>query len=240
LQRRGPTLESGFRESAETIKLAATRMNHLIEDLLDVARVEAGRLTIERSRLPAGQVASDAFAIQRVRASSAGLELRLDLPEELPEVWADRDRLLQVFDNLIGNAIKFTAAGGFITIGAASRDDHVLFWVGDMGPGIAVEDQPHLFDRFWQARSARRGGAGLGLSIVRGIVEAHGGSVWVESAPGQGSTFVFTIPVALDIDETPAEPALRSIAVRRLPRTKWPLQRSTCRSLVADGRIRKR
>jgi len=205
LQLPGP----GLRESAEVIRRAATRMNHLIQDLLDVTRLEAGQLTIEQSPMPAMQVASEAFEIQRLRASSAGLDLRLDLSEELPEIWADRDRLLQVFDNLINNAIKFTAPGGGITVGAAPKGADVLFWVSDTGPGIAAEDQSHLFDRFWQARTTCSG-AGLGLSIVKGIVEAHGGGVWVESTPGQGSTFFFTIPTAPSIEHTFTEPPVRS------------------------------
>jgi signal transduction histidine kinase len=133
---------------------------------------------------------------QRALATAAGLELELDLGGDLPEVWADRDRLLQVFENLIGNALKFTPAGGHIKVGAAPRASEVLFWVADTGPGIAVGHLPHLFDRFWQARRAERRGAGLGLPIVQGIVKAHGGRIWAESAPGRGSTFLFTIPCA--------------------------------------------
>jgi len=118
-----------------------------------------------------------------------------DLPDDLPDVWADRGRLLQVFDNLLGNAVKFTRPGGCITLGAETHETTVLFWVADTGTGIPREHQPHLFDRFWQARPAGRTGAGLGLPIVKGIVEAHGGEVSVQSVPGQGSSFSFTIPI---------------------------------------------
>ena len=104
--------------------------------------------------------------------------------------------LLQVFENLIGNALKFTHPGGRITVGAAPRAGETLFWVADTGSGIASEDVVHVFDRFWQSRKADRRGAGLGLSIVKGIVEAHGGRIWVESLIGRGSTFFFTIPAA--------------------------------------------
>jgi signal transduction histidine kinase len=134
------------------------------------------------------------------------VELRLEMSQEIPDLWADRDRLLQVFDNLIGNAVKFTAPGGCITVGAGLRDGDALFWVSDTGPGIAMEDQPHVFDRFWQVRRTRRTGAGLGLAIVKGIVEAHGGRVWVESTPGRGSTFFFTIPTAPLLERTPGDP----------------------------------
>ena len=169
-----------------------------------MTRIEAGQLAIQQSRLSAARVVSDVVDVHRGLAASASIELRLVVSQEVPDVWADRDRLLQVFDNLIGNAIKFTPPGGCITVGAARRDAHVLFWVGDTGPGIAIEDQPHVFDRFWQARPTTRTGAGLGLPIVKGIVEAHGGRVWVESAPGQGSTFLFTIPTTRRIDRRPA------------------------------------
>jgi signal transduction histidine kinase len=115
---------------------------------------------------------------------------------DVPEVLGDRGRILQVFDNLIGNAIKFTRAGGRITAGATPRDDEVVFWVADTGEGIASENLPLIFDRFWQATRSGRKGAGLGLTITKGIVEAHGGHIWVESTADSGSTFFFTIPIA--------------------------------------------
>jgi signal transduction histidine kinase len=128
-------------------------------------------------------------------ASSSSLELHVDVDRDVA-VWGDRDRLLQVFDNLIGNAIKFTTSGGAIRLGAASIDHEVVFWVADTGHGIAPENLPRVFDRFWQATRTGRQGAGLGLPITKGIVEAHGGRIWVESTQGKGSTFSFTIPKA--------------------------------------------
>jgi PAS domain S-box-containing protein len=194
-------------KSLEHIQRAATRMNRLIQDLLEVTRMEAGPLSVEPRTISAGQVAADAAAAHRLLASAHALELRLEMPPDLPDLRADRDRLLQVFENLIGNAIKFTPKGGCITIGAARQDASVRFWVGDTGPGIPAEDQPRLFDRFWQARTVKGGGAGLGLPIVKGIVEAHGGRVWVESAPGKGATFVFTIPTAQTQERSSAHSA---------------------------------
>jgi len=111
-------------------------------------------------------------------------------------VFADRERVLQVLANLAGNAVKFTPAGGRVEIAAARAGDEVRVAVRDTGPGIAADDLPCVFDRFWQARSTRRAGAGLGLAIAKGIVEAHGGTVSAESTPGAGSTFAFTLPVA--------------------------------------------
>jgi signal transduction histidine kinase len=134
--------------------------------------------------------------MQTPLASSLSLELRVDVDPDVPEVWGDRDRLLQVFQNLIGNGIKFTKAGGGVTVGAATRNREVVFRVADAGCGIAPEGLPRIFDRFWQATRAGRQGAGLGLPITKGIVEAHGGRIWVESTEGRGTTFSFTIPIA--------------------------------------------
>ncbi len=193
---RSPKLERRSQNPAEGIHRAAKHMDRLIQDLLDVARVEAGQLTIERSRLSAGRLIVEAVDMQRPLVSSSSLELRVEVGSHVPEVWGDRDRFLQVFENLIGNAIKFTEAGGRITVGASSRDDEVVFWVADTGCGIASENLGRIFDRFWQASRAGRQGAGLGLPITKGIVEAHGGRIWVESTAGSGSTFLFTIPRA--------------------------------------------
>ena len=101
--------------------------------------------------------------------------MRLDLADDLPDVWGDQHRLLQVLENLVGNAFKFTPAEGRVTVGAAPREGEVLFWVADTGSGIAPEGLSHVFDRFWQARKGAHHGAGLGLPITRGIIEAHGG-----------------------------------------------------------------
>jgi signal transduction histidine kinase len=114
--------------------------------------------------------------------------------EGLPAILVDPDRILQVFSNLISNAIKFTASGGRVRIGAAREGADVRFWVSDTGAGIAEEALRHIFDRFWQASASDRRGAGLGLPICKGIVEAHGGKLWAESALGRGSTFTFDLP----------------------------------------------
>ena len=116
---------------------------------------------------------------------------------DVAEVWGDRNRLLQVLENLIGNAIKFTDPGGSITVGAASSDHEVVFRVADTGCGIAPENVPRAFDRFWQATKVGRQGAGLGLPITKGIVETHGGRIWIESSEGRGTTFSFTIPTVI-------------------------------------------
>ncbi len=182
------------RDAADVIKRAANRMNRLIRDLLDVTRIESGQLRLERAALSSARIVSEAAEAQRPLAAAKGVDVRLEVPSELPQISGDHDRLLQVFENLIGNALKFTASGGSITVGATAKAADVLFSVSDTGPGIAVDDQPRVFDRFWQDRNAARQGAGLGLQIVKAIVEAHDGRVWVESTPGHGATFFFTLP----------------------------------------------
>jgi PAS domain S-box-containing protein len=197
-----PELPVGSPEPISAIHRAAVRMGRLIQDLLDITRVEAGRLGMEPTTLSAAQLMQDIAEVHRPTFASASIELRLEIAPELPPVWADRERLMQVFDNLISNALQFTTAGGVVTIGARKEEGSraVRFWVADTGSGIAAEELPHLFDRFWQARHNGRHGAGLGLAIVKGIVEAEGGRVWVESTPGQGTRFFFTVP-------TPSPPA---------------------------------
>lgn len=183
-------------ESLDAIEESARRMQRMIQDLLDFARMEVGRLSVALRRVSAPQVVTDAFEAQQALAAEAAIELHLDLASDLPDVLADPDRLLQVFQNLIGNALKFTPPGGRVTVTAAPRGGEVLFSVTDTGIGIAEEHIPRLFDRFWQAKRGETRGAGLGLSIAKGVVEAHRGRIWVESEPGVGSTFFFTIPAA--------------------------------------------
>jgi PAS domain S-box-containing protein len=203
LRRREGETERRSRKPADTIQRAATRMNHLIQDILDVSRIEGGHLSVEPARVPAGQLVFDSVEAQGPLATSASLDLQVDVGAGLPDVWADRDRVLQVFENLIGNAAKFTKPGGRITAGAALRDREVLFWVEDTGAGIDVEEMPHVFDRLWQAQKTRRGGAGLGLQIVKGIVEGHGGRIWVESEVGVGTAFYFTLPTVEAVEAQP-------------------------------------
>jgi PAS domain S-box-containing protein len=194
LKRHGTQAERRSQKPTEAIHHAATRMNRLIQDLLDVALMESGQLGMEQARLSVRELIIGAVEMQRPLAASSSLELRVDLDRDVPEIWGDRDRLLQVFENLIGNAIKFTDAGGSITVSAASIDHEVVFGVADTGVGIAPEDLPRVFDRFWQATRAGQQGAGLGLPITKGIVETHGGRIWVDSSEDRGTTFFFTIP----------------------------------------------
>jgi PAS domain S-box-containing protein len=196
LAARVPQSEPCTQSAVPAIHRAALRMNRLIEDLLDVTRIEAGRMAVEGAPVSPAEIVCESVEAQRQLASAASLDVRADLAPDIPEVSADRDRLLEVFENLIGNAIKFTDKGGSITVGARPRGGEVLFWVADTGAGIPAEHLAHVFERFWRMGEAGRRGTGLGLPIAKGLIEAHGGRIWVESAPGRGSTFFFTIPAA--------------------------------------------
>jgi PAS domain S-box-containing protein len=188
--------EGKWQTPVERIRSSVLRMNRLIQDLLDVARLEAGALSIELRSMSPREVLSEVMETERPLAAAASLELVLEATEPLPPIRGDGSRLLQVFDNLIGNAIKFTPAGGRITVGAVEQEREVVFRVSDTGSGIPPESLSHLFDRFWQAGCSDRRGVGLGLSIVRGIVAAHNGRVWVESELGKGTSIFFAIPTA--------------------------------------------
>jgi PAS domain S-box-containing protein len=184
------------RKSIESIRRSAERMNRLIQDLLDVSNVEAGRFAIERRPQPVTSLVNEALESVQARAAAKGLRIEARLPEETPVADCDADRVNQVLANLLGNAVKFTEPGGTIIVRVEPRTSEVWVSVADTGPGIPTSDLPHIFDRFWHAQKPSRTGSGLGLSIAKGIVEAHGGRIWVESEAGVGSTFFFTLPLA--------------------------------------------
>lgn len=198
------------------------RMNALIQDLVDVSALEAGRLRVQPAPCAVGPLLAEAVQLLEPQAKAAGVVLRRGAGREPPAVLADRDRVLQVLSNLLGNAVKFTPAGGRVELAVEARGAEVAFTVRDQGPGIAADDLPRVFDRFWQGAGMRRGGAGLGLAIARGIVESHGGRIWAQSVPGAGSTFSFTLPVSETLPVAgadglpPQEPAAGSEAIRVL------------------------
>jgi len=183
------------KEALQSIHRQVKRMDRMIEDLLDVTRIEAGTLLLERVALAPQSLVEEVLQAHQPIASAAAIDLRGETKPGTPQVQADRGRIVQVLDNLIGNAIKFTRPGGHIRLLAAPGENEAVFSVADTGVGLAAEDLPRVFDRLWQAGVDRRG-VGLGLPISKAIVEAHGGRIWVESAPGRGSTFYFTIPAA--------------------------------------------
>ncbi len=184
------------RESLDRIMAITGRMDGLIQDLLEVSRMERGTLALEPAPRDPAKLLAEAAHSLRPLASAHGLQLQVDAAEGLPAVYADGERVVQVVSNLVGNAVKFTPRGGAVTLSCAPGEGEVRFSVSDTGPGIPPEQVPHIFGAFWQARHADRRGLGLGLSIARGLVEAHGGRIWVESEPDQGSVFHFTLTLA--------------------------------------------
>jgi PAS domain S-box-containing protein len=183
------------RRQVAMMRRAGDRMNRLVQDLLDIKRIEGGGLAVELRPVPAFALLTEAVEMLRPLAASSAVALKLDAAEELPRVSADPHRIQQVLSNLIGNAIKFTPRGGSITVSGLRGAGELRLAVSDTGPGIPAEQLPHIFGQFWQGSRTDRRGIGLGLSIAKGIVEAHAGRIWVESTVGQGSSFFFTLPV---------------------------------------------
>ena len=189
------------RESLTIVKKNADRLLGLINDLLDLSRMEAGRIDLHRTSLDLARLILEVAGSLRPLIETKRQRLRLDLGEALPAVWADQDRVTQILTNLISNAHKYTLVEGSITVAARRDDGFVRVDVSDTGIGLSPEDQAQLFTKFFRAhdRSPQAGGGtGLGLVITRSLVELHGGRITVSSAPGQGSTFSFSLP-ALEV-----------------------------------------
>lgn len=183
------------RVQLRTIRHSAEQMTTLIHDLVEVVALEAGSRVLHHERVDVGALMRSAAEMYAGLASEQGVKLWVDVDPAVPDVRADRARLLQVLSNLVGNALKFTPEGGTVHLGAEGVGESVHFRVADTGRGIDPEHLPHLFERFWQARRGDGQGLGLGLTIARAIVDAHRGRIWAESVLGQGSTFSFTLPL---------------------------------------------
>lgn len=181
------------KDLVDTIRSSARQMQRLIQDLLDVARLEAGRFSVNAKVIDAAPLVREVCATHATIALQKKQQILCDVGE-LPRICADRDRLVQVFGNLIGNAIKFTPEEGTITVEARHVAHAVEFTVRDSGPGIPEADLGKVFTPYWQAKKTAHMGAGLGLAIVKGIIDAHRGEVWADNAPGGGAVFRFTIP----------------------------------------------
>ena len=177
------------------ITRAAARMNRMISDLLDVNSIESGRLAIKALPVDPASVMTEVADLFGPQAASRGLRLVYDAPDGLPLVRGDRHRLVQVLANLVSNALKVSAEGA-VTLTLRRAGGEVVFGVVDNGPGIPEDARARIFDPYWRAENATYKGTGLGLAIVRGIVEGHGGRVWIESEPGRGASFLFSIPAA--------------------------------------------
>ena len=172
-------------------------LNRLVSDLRSLTQAEAGQLHLNLVSVQPDELVRGVAEMFREAAREKEIALETTIAPDLPTIQADRDRLRQVFANLLSNALRHTPAGGRISIGAELAGDRVRFSVSDTGPGLTAAERAQVFERFWRAdvsRSRDRGGSGLGLTIARYLIEAHGGEIGVESEPGQGAHFWFTIP----------------------------------------------
>jgi signal transduction histidine kinase len=183
-------------EVLNRIERSAQLMQRLIEDLLDFASIERGRFALERAPHEPATLLAETVASFEAQARQRGIALDVEPRPVLAAIWCDHDRVIQVLANLVANAVKITSPPGRVTLRVDRVEHEVIFAVSDTGPGIAPGDLPHLFERYWRSGERRYSGTGLGLSIAQGIIQAHGGRIWVESELGRGSTFFFSIPEA--------------------------------------------
>jgi PAS domain S-box-containing protein len=191
------TVDENSRRHLAIVERGAREMERLISDLLDVARIEAGTFALRREALDVRALLEHTVEMFQTQARAKGVGVRCEAVQEIRPINGDRDRLIQVLSNLLSNALNFTPVGGHVSVRATNDDRAVRISVKDSGAGIPEKDLPRVFDRFWQADPASKtGGAGLGLSICRGIVEAHGGRIWAASKVDRGTTFHFTVPLA--------------------------------------------
>jgi two-component system phosphate regulon sensor histidine kinase PhoR len=185
------------RRFIDQIQTEVDALTQMATELLELSRIESGRLALDLQPVPPAELLTSASARMHLQAERAGLSLRVECADTLPKVKIDLQRLEQVLVNLIHNAVKYTKPGGEVVLFAEAGVGEVRFGVRDTGIGIPPEDIPRIFERFYRVDKSRAGsGTGLGLSIAKHIVEAHKGKIWAESVEGQGSTFYFTIPTA--------------------------------------------
>jgi signal transduction histidine kinase len=192
LARRG---DAAVKRDVDASLLTVNAMESLVRDLLDHTKIEAGKLPLDRRTCDAQTLLDGVAARLAPLAEERGVDLTFQLEPGFPALDCDPARIGQVLDNLVGNALKFTPAGGTVRVSTAHQSRQVMFAVSDSGPGIAPENLPRVFDRFWQEPGTRAKGNGLGLAIAKGVVEAHGGRIWVESRAGHGAEFFFTVPL---------------------------------------------
>lgn len=200
----GEPLPTAYREDAEAIFRNAQHLSALVDDILDLSQIEAGRMGLHKERVPVVEVVSEAVAAVTGLYEHKGLDLQIDLPADMPDGYFDRTRVRQILINLLNNAARFTDVGG-VVVRATSDEKHLTLIVSDTGIGIQPEDLPHIWEEFRQfgPLERRRGGNGMGLAISKSFAELHGGNMWVESTPGKGSTFYVELPRTEQIETVP-------------------------------------
>ena len=181
-------------KTLEIVERSSSQMTSIIQDLLDYSKIEAHRFSIEKKAEDVSSIISEVFVQFEPIARGKSIRLKREIPTAIGKVNCERGRIVRALSNFMSNAIKFTPSGGLITLSARLQDGETQFAVQDTGSGIAPEQLPHVFERYWQAEDAARKGTGLGLAIARGFVEAHHGKIWAESQVGHGSTFYFSLP----------------------------------------------
>ena len=187
-------MPAAVEKTAQRILRASDRMDRLISDLLDVALIQEGRLAVERGAVDADALLHECVELFRPLAAEKNIHLE-GVGEPGLLLHADHDRVLQILSNVVGNALKFTPAQGAVSLRVSRSGGQALFTISDSGRGMTDEELKRVWGRGWQAQKKPEGGLGLGLFITKGLVEAHGGDIWVESEPGDGSTFFFTMPL---------------------------------------------
>ena len=208
LDERGETFGPQARELLSAAREDVQRLRRLVDALLDLSKIRSGKLKMTMGRIAVEDILARLWRGFQVQFEERGVELDVELSDSSLHVWGDREKIESALSNLLSNALRHTPKGGRVEVGAEPAGAFVAFSVGDNGPGIAVADQSRIFDEFVQADAERAaGGTGLGLSISREIVRAHGGTIWVDSHPGEGSIFTFTLPAARSNEEnTKGEP----------------------------------
>ncbi|MDI1446391.1 PAS domain S-box protein [Polyangium sp. 6x1] len=191
-----PESKARLSKIADSVDRSALVMQRLIMSILDFAKIQSGTFTVEPDIQDVRSLVGMCCDSIEALAAAKSIHVTQELDPDLPRILADHDRIMQVFSNLLGNAIKFTPEGGIVTVHAHNSGPYLEVCVSDTGPGIPPSQLPYIFERYWQAKEMARLGSGLGLAIAKGIVEAHGGRIWAESRLGHGSTFHFTVPTA--------------------------------------------
>jgi two-component system phosphate regulon sensor histidine kinase PhoR len=198
-----PSVSRGFLEKVE---VEVDGLSQLVRELLELSLIESGQAPLEMQDTQVADIVYDVASRLHAQARRASIDLQVQIQDDIPAIKADGRRIQQVLVNLVHNAVKFTPAGGSITVGAEVRDRTVHVWVADTGIGIPDEDLPRIFERLYKVdRSRSSGGTGLGLAIAKHIVKAHGGEIWAESQQGKGSVFHFTIPITQEVSDAKGE-----------------------------------